>query len=446
MYRIFAISKITSLMFMMNSTQVMDQFGDLLYTIYFFRDITKEREYMKMLEESRKQAESANVAKSNFLANMSHEIRTPMNAIIGMSEIALQDEDLPEQNRLQLTEISVAANNLLGIINDVLDISKIESGKYELIEDTYELAGLLKDVSRIIAIRVQEVNSRYQLQVDPTLPKKVIGDVTKVRQILLNILGNAAKFTKNGLVKLSVGWDQNQKEAQLVFDVEDTGIGIKEEDIDKIFGEFTQVDTRKNRSVQGTGLGLAISKHLTQMMHGDIGVSSVYGKGSKFHITIVQQVVKYEELGIQVAAALEKGEYHVTETKKAIEIIPRPDARILIVDDFEVNLMVACGLMKRYNMQIDTASSGMEAVEKVKNADYDIVFMDHMMPEMDGIDTTKMIRALGGKYEKLTIIALTANAVGDVKNLFLEEGLQDFLSKPIEMKALDEIINKWLPV
>ena len=441
-----ALSKITGMSFMMNSTQVMDQFDDLLCTIYFFRDITKEREYMKMLEESRQLAESANAAKSNFLANMSHEIRTPMNAIIGMSDIALQDEDLPEQNRLQLTEIGVAAHNLLDIINDILDISKIEAGKYELVEDTYELARLLNDVSNIITIRVQEANSRYELQLDPTIPKKVIGDVTKVRQILLNILGNAAKFTTKGVVKLSVGWDQNQKEAQLVFDVEDTGIGIKEEDIDKIFGTFTQVDTKKNRSIQGTGLGLAISRNLAQMMHGDIVVSSVYGEGSKFRITIVQQVVEYEELGVEIATVLEKREYQIQETKKNIDIVPRPEARILIVDDSRVNLMVASGLMKKYNMQIDTASSGMEAVEKVKNADYDIVFMDHMMPEMDGIDTTKMIRALGGKFETLTIIALTANAVGEVKNLFLEEGLQDFLSKPIDRKALDEIINKWLPV
>ena len=443
---ILTTSKTTGLVYVMNSTQVMDQFGDLLYTIHFFRNITKEREYMKMLEESKKLAEAANVAKSNFLANMSHEIRTPMNAIIGMSDIALLDQDLPGRNRAQITEINVSANNLLGIINDILDISKIESGKYELIEDTYELAGLLKDISNIMTIRVKEVNSRYQLQIDPTVPGKVMGDVTKVRQILLNILGNAAKFTKDGVVKLSVGWNQNQKEAQLVFDVEDTGIGIKEEDIDKIFGKFTQVDTRKNRSIQGTGLGLAISRHLAQMMQGDIVVSSVYGEGSKFRITIVQQVVEYEQLGTEVATALEKREYQIAEAQKEVVVISRPEAKILIVDDSRVNLMVARGLMKKYNMQIDTASSGMEAVEKVKGTDYDIVFMDHMMPEMDGIDTTRAIRELGGKFEKLTIIALTANAVGEVRNLFLEEGLQDFLSKPIDMKALDVIINKWLPV
>ena len=182
------------------------------------------------------------------------------------------------------------------------------------------------------------------------------------------------------------------------------------------------------------------------MMQGDIVVSSVYGEGSKFRITIVQQVVEYEQLGTEVATALEKREYQIAEAQKEVVVISRPEAKILIVDDSRVNLMVARGLMKKYNMQIDTASSGMEAVEKVQKADYDIVFMDHMMPEMDGIDTTRAIRELGGKFEKLTIIALTANAVGEVRNLFLEEGLQDFLSKPIDMKALDVIINKWLPV
>ena len=443
---IFLKSKVTNLIFLMNNIQVNDQFGDLLYTIYFLRDVTKEREYMKMLEESRQIAESANAAKSNFLANMSHEIRTPMNAIIGMSEVALQDKDLPEQNRSQITEISVAANNLLGIINDILDISKIESGKYELIEDEYELASLLHDVSNIICVRVQDTNATFELKVDPTIPKKVIGDVSKVRQILLNILGNAAKFTPKGMVRLSVGWNQNTTNAQFTFDVEDTGIGIKPEDIDKIFGSFTQVDTRRNRSIQGTGLGLAISKHLAQMMLGDIEVSSVYGEGSKFHITIVQQVEEYEELGEDVAEALEERKYKTVRSNKDAEIVPRPEAKVLIVDDFKVNLMVAVNLMKKYEMQIDTATSGMEAVEKVKNTKYDIVFMDHMMPEMDGIDTTKMIRSLGEQYQDLVIIALTANAIGDAKKLFMEAGMQDFVSKPITMNDLDAILNKWLPV
>lgn len=429
-----------------DKTIVNDQFNALLYSIYFFNDVTQERQAFRMLEESRMIAEEANRAKSNFLANMSHEIRTPMNAIIGMSDIILQSSDIPEKTLSQVNEINVAGHNLLGIINDILDISKIEAGKYELITDEYELPSLIHDVSNIISIRLQETNAAFVVKLDETLPKKLIGDVGRIRQILLNILGNAVKFIKKGSVTFSVTWNKDKGEPKLMFDVADTGIGIKPEDIDKIFGSFSQVDTRKNRNIQGTGLGLAISKHMAELMGGNITVDSVYGEGSTFHITICQGIKFYEPLGEQLKEALENRQYRTVVAKKTVNIVPRPNAKVLIVDDTKVNLMVARGIMKKYGMQIDTATSGKEAIEKVQQTDYDIVFMDHMMPEMDGVEATKKIRELGDKFKKLTIIALTANAISEAKEMFLQEGLQDFLAKPIETNALDDILNRWIPV
>ena len=433
-------------MCILDRTDIKDQFDDLQYSIYFMTDVTKEIETQRMLEESREAAEEANKAKSNFLANMSHEIRTPMNAIIGMSNIVLQEKNVSEKVRSQINEISIAGNNLLGIINDILDISKIEAGKYELVEDNYELPSLLNDVGNVISVRVQETNARFIMEIDKTLPKLLIGDAVRVRQILLNILGNAAKFTKRGSITLVATWNHDESEPIISFDVKDTGIGIKPEHMESIFGEFNQVDTRKNRNIQGTGLGLAISKHLAELMGGTITVDSVYGQGSTFYIQIVQKVKNYQAIGEEIAEALQNRQYNSVTNRKQIEITPRPEAKVLIVDDVKVNLMVAKGMMKKYGMQIDLAMSGKEAIEMVQKKDYDIIFMDHMMPEMDGIDTTKNIRALGEQYQKLVIVALTANAVGEAKQMFLEQGLQDFLAKPIEVKELDEVLNRWLPV
>lgn len=427
-------------------TRVRDRFNDLLYEIYFVQDLTRERETLRMLEESREQAEEANQAKSNFLANMSHEIRTPMNAIIGMSDIILQDNDVPEKIRNRVREIQIAGNNLLSIINDILDISKIEAGKYELIEDEYELPSLINDVSNIIDVRLTETKVQLLLEVDCTLPFKLTGDVKRIRQVLLNILGNAVKFTHEGNITWKITWNHDEYSPELMFDISDTGIGIKNENLKDIFGAFNQVDTRRNRNIQGTGLGLAISKQLAELMGGSLTVSSVYGEGSTFYIRIKQTMNQYSEIGMNTAKLLYTHSYIASAINNEIEIIERPNAKILIVDDNRMNLLVAKGVMKKYNMQIDTASGGLEAVAKVQEKDYDIVFMDHMMPEVDGIDATNMIRALGGKYEKLVIIALTANAINDAREGFLNAGLQDFLSKPIERDALDVVINRWLPV
>lgn len=427
-------------------TKAKDQFDELVYTICFVRDVTKERENRLMLEESRELAESANRAKSNFLANMSHEIRTPMNAIIGMSQIILKEEELPQKIATQVKEINSAGNNLLGIVNDILDISKIEAGKYEIIKDEYELPSLLNDVGNIIGVRVQDSNSVFEMEIDDTLPMRMVGDEVRIRQVLLNILGNAVKFTPKGSIKLKVFWNKDKDDTAIYFDVSDTGIGIKPEHLQSIFSEFNQVDTRRNRNIQGTGLGLAISKHLVEMMDGKISVESVYGEGSTFHIMIKQEINEYKAIGNNISVALQKRRYDSEVNNASVSIIERPDAKVLIVDDTRVNLMVAAGIMKRYKMQIDTADSGQKAIEMVQKKKYDIVFMDHMMPGLDGVDTTRMIRKLGPEYEKLVVIALTANVVGEAKQLFIDEGLQDFLAKPIEIKELDAILNKWLPV
>lgn len=433
----------------LTETHVKDKFGDLWYSIYVAQDMTQEREALRMLRESRMQAEEASKAKSNFLANMSHEIRTPMNAIIGMSDIVLQEEDVPEQIRNQVEEIQAAGNSLLVIINDILDFSKIEAGKYELIDVNYEFPSLIHDVSNIINVRVQETKVQFIVKIDPTLPAKLYGDEIRLRQIVMNILGNAVKYTKEGVIVWHIFWNKDQSDPIIYFDVMDTGIGMKPEDLKNIFGAFNQVDTRRNRNIKGTGLGLSISKHLAEMMQGDIQVESTYGQGSNFHIAVHQKIFDYKEIGEDVAKALQNHKYTSLSSDKKLQIVKRPNARVLIVDDNAVNLMVAEGIMKGYEMQIDTALSGREAIRIIEEKDYmyDIIFMDHMMPEMDGIDTTKIIRELDHrKYAEIPIVALTANAITEAKELFQNEGLQDFLAKPIDKKELDRILNQWVPV
>ena len=431
--------------FRLDKSDVYDDFGELQCTIFFAPNITQTVNAMQSAENARMMAEEASMAKSNFLANMSHEIRTPMNAIIGMSDILLKEQKLDDEAQTQLNNIKDAGSGLLGIINDILDISKIESGKYELIEDKYDTPSLINDVSNIIAVKLAETPVEYKLSVDAKLPYYLYGDLVRIRRILVNILGNATKFTQRGEIELKVSSLVNDNDATIFFDIRDTGIGIKEEDIDKIFGAFNQVDTRKNRNIQGTGLGLAISKELAVMMGGDITVESEYGKGSIFHIVIHQRVDEYSEIGLKIADNLEKQEYRQAKADDEAKIVTRPDKKVLIVDDTKVNLAVAKGLLKPYQMTVDTASSGNEAIEKIKNCDYDLVFMDHMMPELDGVDTTHIIRELpDDKYKTLTIIALTANAITGTKESLIAEGMQDFLAKPINKLELNAIIEKWL--
>lgn len=428
----------------LEKTVVRDKFDALLYTIYFVQDVTREQEAYRIAEENRAVAEEASKAKSNFLANMSHEIRTPMNGIIGMSKMLLDDKSLSEDTLSRVNDIHTAGTNLLGIINDILDISKIEFGNYELVLEEYDIASLINDITNIFDVRLNESSVRFDIKMDSSVPIKLIGDVLRVRGILSNIIGNAVKFTKQGTITLNVSWDHDEKTPTMIFDVTDTGIGIKQEDLESIFDKFSQVDTKKNRGIQGTGLGLAISRNLARLMDGDITVSSEYGKGSTFRISIKQTVEKYVPVGETVVSALEKHSYKTFEEKTEQEIALYPNAKVLVVDDTPINLKVATHLLKKYEMTVDNATSGQEAIDMARDNEYDIIFMDHMMPEMDGVEAARYIRDLSEKHRNMTIIALTANATNEARELFEREGFQDFLAKPIEIKLLENMLSKWL--
>ncbi len=384
---------------------------------------------------AKESAEAASKAKSDFLANMSHEIRTPMNAIVGMTELILREKLSPTVNENALG-IRYASNNLLSIINDILDFSKIESGKLELVEKDYYIASLINDVTNIVKVNIAKKHIEFDVNVDMNIPSVLYGDEVRVRQILLNLLGNATKFTRAGKVTLSLEADVIENIAMLKFKVMDTGIGIKKEDIDKLFSKFSQVDQVKNKNIEGTGLGLAISKRLSLKMNGDIEVESEYGRGTTFTLTIPQNIINLEPIN-----NLEFGNDKNVE-EYAIQFIA-PKARVLAIDDIDTNLRVVKGLLAPYEMEVHTASSAMEGIELIKENEYDIVFMDHMMPEMDGIEASIKIREMG--YKDLPIVALTANAISGMNRIFIENGMNDFLAKPIDMGKMNQILNKWIP-
>ena len=423
-----------------STTSIYDKYNEFVCAIFVITDLTDKMNLIEQLNESREEAVAANEAKSAFLANMSHEIRTPMDAIIGMSEIVLQ-KDVPKDIKENVINIRNSGKGLLTIINDILDLSKIESGKFEIIEEPYMLSSLLNDVFNIINIRLDNKPVELVVDINKAIPDKLIGDEIRIKQILINIMGNAVKFTKEGLIKLTIDEEKRADDFYLIMKVEDTGIGIKEEDINKLFGTFNQVDTRKNRSIQGTGLGLSISKNLSELMGGNITLESQYGKGTTFTIKVKQSVKDYTSIG-----EVKVGEVHNKQMGlDGLKIIPMPFAKILIVDDNEVNIQVAQGLMNPYGMSLDCAYSGEEAIDKIKETKYDLVFMDHMMPELDGVDTTKIIRNLEGEfYKEVPIVALTANAISEAKAMFLKEGFNDFLAKPIELLKLNLILKKWV--
>ncbi|MCL2260097.1 MAG: ATP-binding protein [Fibromonadales bacterium] len=394
-----------------------------------------EMETVKIRHEKEK-AEAASKHKSEFLAKMSHEIRTPMNAITGMTELILR-EDISLSVKEHIITIKHASANLLSIINDILDFSKIESGKLEIVPHNYQFSSLVNDIVNIIRVRIADSELTFKVDIDRNIPNTLFGDSTRVKQVLLNILNNAVKYTKKGFVSFSVHGEIVEDTVILTMVVADSGIGIRQEDMGILFDDFVQLDLTANKDIEGTGLGLAIAKNFATLMEGNISVQSEYGKGSTFTITLPQKIISHEPLPIE---ELEDADNFVIK-------FHAPTAKVLIVDDININLKVAEGLLAPYKIQVDTVLSGQEAIDQIAGAatagkPYDLVFMDHMMPGMNGVEATKYMRDLG--YD-LPIIALTANAVVGTKEMFLENGFNDFLSKPIDIVKLNAILEHWIP-
>ena len=502
----------------------------------FYTDITEQRRL--------EAAELANRAKSEFLANMSHEIRTPMNAILGMTELALRN--FPQELVLEyLGNIKNAGKQLLSIINDILDFSKVESGTLDLVPEKYDVRSMINDIVNMIHVRIGDKPLDFIIDDDPDMPCEMIGDATRIKQVVINLLTNAVKFTPKGYIVFSIGAEpvNDSGTYKLKISVQDTGIGIRSEDIPSLFDNFSQLDTRKNRGIEGTGLGLAITKKLVELMQGEVKVESKYGEGSRFSFYIMQTletsravyklsqddnrrvavwfsneeksrvlVNKLSKLGVLCDAINTPDDIarysHVFfdfERSWEIQEIICPDTKLLavapgfmdkekiplrvetvynpltvsvvmrllddkaselsnfvlgdaerntvqlhavhflVVDDNNINLLISESVLAGYGGEVSTAASGIEAIELVKQNNYDIVFMDHMMPEMDGVDATKIIRALpGDKYRELPIVALTANVVGEVRDMFLASGMNDFLTKPLEHTEIERVLRQWL--
>lgn len=502
---------------------------------------------LQIVETKREEAEDAVKVKTEFLANTSHEIRTPMNSIMGMTELAMR-EDISPQVRNYLANIRDAGTNLLNIINDILDFSKIESGKTELSVSDYSIVSVMNDICNITSIRMNNESVQLITCIDPEIPALLSGDERRIKQIILNLASNAIKYTRHGSITINVFAKPAENDNIILHcEVKDTGIGIKEADIKRLFNAFERADTKRNRNIEGTGLGLAICKSLAEMMGGTIKVRSIYGAGSvfgfeipqkvkdnspcikikngenknillcmknreqlnavsseltslKLHFTAVQdistlsvfEIDEYSDILIDmeeynenrlalsrtkapVSVFCEPGEKPELENSdirrvyRPVTIISlltlfsaatsltdnkknplnkhfsAPDAEILVVDDNSTNLLVAKRLISLYKANIDTADSGIQALKMVQKKDYDLVFMDHMMPELDGIETAQAIRSLGGKYSKLPIIALTANVISGAAELFRESGMDDFLGKPIEMTELHRVLSRYIP-
>lgn len=393
-------------------------------------------------EKKKQQAIMAKEAQAKFLANMSHEIRTPINAVIGMNEMILR-ENKDETVHEYAQNIQSASSMLLELVNDILDFSKIESGQLELVEETYHLATVIQDEKLLLNARVAGKPISTLIEVDPQIPAKLLGDKLRVKQILTNLLSNGVKYTKRGNVTLKVSYEWIDAEhISLIFAVADTGRGIKEEDMPHLFDKFKRLDLSENQNVEGTGLGLNIVKQLVDQMQGTIKVDSEYGKGSVFTVSIPQKVVDKNAIGNFEQAVREcRKENQPKET-----LFTAPDASILVVDDNRMNLNLMKALIKRTKMQIELAASGAECLELTRRKRFDIILMDHMMPEMDGVATLKTLRGESNNANKNTVVvALTANAIAGSREMYLGYGFDDYLSKPIQADKLDELLGNLIP-
>jgi PAS domain S-box-containing protein len=416
--------------------------GEIVGILGIGRDITQR----KAMED---EVRAASIAKSDFLANMSHEIRTPLNVIIGLTGLVLEDDSLSKSVTDNLIKINNAGSTLLSIVNDILDFSKIESGKLKISPVEYYMSSLLNDVITLVVTRLGEKPIKFNLNIPDDLPAKLYGDDLRVKQILTNLLSNSAKYTHRGSIDLKVDCKREDKVIWMYISVSDTGIGIRTDDVKKLFLDYFQVDAKANRNIEGTGLGLPITKRLVEMMDGEIDAESEYGKGTTFSLRIKQGYVEDTPLGADVAEKLRSFRY--TDDKrianKRLVRLNLSYVKVLVVDDMQTNLDVAAGLLRKYKMQVDCIDNGLEAVERIRAGTpvYDAIFMDHMMPGMDGIETADRIRALGAEYaKKVPIIALTANAIQGTEKMFYEHDFQAFISKPIDIMELDSVIRKWV--
>ena len=403
----------------------------------YINHINEEHELEKELEVAKKASET----KSAFLSNVSHEIRTPINAILGMDEMILR-ESTQDEILKYADDIRSAGNNLLGIINDILDFSKIEAGKMEIVPVEYACSSLINDLINMIKKRAEDKGLELNIKIDPEIPNILYGDEIRIKQVMTNILTNAVKYTEKGSITLDIQTKCRQEDNIIVrVSVADTGIGIKEEDMPKLYGAFERIDERHNRTIEGTGLGMSITQDLLEMMGSRLEVTSVFGQGSTFSFDLQQKIVDEAPIG-NFEQALNRS---ITSREKYHESFIAPDAKILVVDDTKMNLTVIENLLKKTQLKIDTATSGMECIDMLHDKHYDMIFLDHRMPEMDGIETFRLIQ----KYklidkEKTPVIALTANAVSGSRELYLSEGFDDYISKPIDPILLEVVILKYL--
>ena len=394
-------------------------------------------------ENERLEAVRANRMQEEFLANMSHEIRTPLNAIIGLNEMVIKEST--EGNVKQYAaDIKGASKTLLGLINDILDFSKIESGKVDMTPVKYWTAFLLTDSYNLISGRAKEKDVEMKVEADPTVPEQLYGDETRIRQIITNLLTNAVKYTNEGTITLKLSWRKTSIETALMrISVADTGIGIKPEDQERLFQSFSRVDEKKNRNIEGTGLGLVICRQLVELMDGKIWVKSEYGKGSEFFVEIPQKIVSEKGMGEFSPHANLADE----EAISASTDFTAPDARVLVVDDVEMNLKVIKNLLKDTKVTLETAMSGQECLDMTKNTGYDLIFLDHRMPEMDGIETFRLMKEReNDPNEDTPVIMLTANVVAGARENYINEGFVDYLTKPIKQSELKQAMIDYLPL
>lgn len=421
--------------------KIYDDYMDIIGYIVIVHDVTERVRMLERLEREKQRADKANEAKSAFLANMSHEIRTPINAVMGMNEMILRESEEPAILEYA-KNIQNASKTLLVLINDILDFSKIESGMMEVVEEEYSLRSLLNALKTECSMRAEEKGLNLSFIVPDDTPNLLLGDEIRVRQILLNILTNAIKYTIKGSVTMTVTHEKSaQKTVKLTFAVADTGIGIKEENIDRLFGKFDRINEEQVHAIEGTGLGLSIVDRLIKLMNGTVTVESVYGQGSTFTVCLQQTIIGEETVGL-----LQEETKKQEKRRRGVPLFMAPDAKVLAVDDNKVNLTVIKGLLRKTRVQITCVSGGRECLECAEKEQYDVILLDHMMPSMDGIETLQELKKMpDNKSRDAAVIVLTANAMAGVREMYLEKGFDDYLSKPIEGAVLEQLLMKYLP-